>query len=297
MTRRPATRQLAELPTHKLTTMATLIIAELTLRETQRRRILWVALLLGLGFLAIFALGFHYIYVDVTQHIRDPAEIDLIVGLLLTAGLYATNFLIILMAVLISVTTISGEIDSHTIETLLTKPIRRWEVVLGKWLAFAAMLLFYIILLAGGLMLIAYLRSGFLFQNIPAGLSLMVLQGLIVLSITIAGGTRFSTLANGVLAFMLYGIAFLGGWIEQIGALLRNETAVNIGIATSLIMPGEILWKKALTLFQPRFTNTPFMAGPFAVASQPSDLMIVYAFVYMMALLALALVTFSRRDL
>lgn len=277
--------------------MATLIIAELTLRETQRRRILWVALLLGLGFLAIFALGFHYIYVDVAEHIRDPAEIDLIVGLLLTAGLYATNFLIVLMAVLISVTTISGEIDSHTIETLLTKPIRRWEVVLGKWLAFAVMLLFYIVLLAGGLMLIAYLRAGFLMQNIPAGLSLMVLQGLIILSITVAGGTRFSTLANGVLAFMLYGIAFLGGWVEQIGALLRNETAVNIGIATSLIMPGEILWKKALTLFQPRFTNNPFMAGPFAVASQPSDLMIVYALFYMLALLVLALAAFSRRDL
>lgn len=277
--------------------MATLIIAQLTLREAQRRRILWVALLLGLGFLGIFAVGFHYIYLDITANIGDSAGTDLVVSLLLTAGLYATNFLIILMAVLISVTTISGEIDSHTIETLLTKPLRRWEVVLGKWLAFAALLLLYIVLLAGGLMLIAYLRSGFLFQNIPAGLSLMVLQGLLVLSITIAGGTRFSTLANGVLAFMLYGIAFLGGWVEQIGALLLNETAVNIGIATSLIMPGEILWKKALTLFQPPFTNTPAMLGPFAVVSQPSDLMIVYAFAYMVVLLALALVTFSRRDL
>ncbi|HEX6384309.1 MAG TPA: hypothetical protein VF177_06540, partial [Anaerolineae bacterium] len=55
--------------------MTTLIIAQLTLRETQRRRILWTALLLGLGFLAIFALGFHYIYLEISGDIhQDPAE-------------------------------------------------------------------------------------------------------------------------------------------------------------------------------------------------------------------------------
>jgi ABC-type transport system involved in multi-copper enzyme maturation permease subunit len=276
--------------------MATFIIAQLTIRESQRRRILWVALLMGLGFLAIFGLGFHYVWAEVTAQV-DRSEVETVSGVLLTAGLYATNFLITIMAVLISVTTISGEIDSHTIETLLTKPIRRWEVVLGKWLGFAFMILLYIIMLAGGIMLFVYWRAGFLFQNIPAGIGLMILQSLIVLSVTIAGGTRLSTLANGALAFMLYGITFLGGWIEQVGALLRNETAVNIGIFTSLVMPSEILWKKALTLFQPRFATTSFLAGPFTVSSQPSDLMIIYAFFYAAGLLGLALWSFSVRDL
>jgi Cu-processing system permease protein len=276
--------------------MATLIIAELTIRETQRRRILWVALLMGIGFLAVFGIGFHYIFVEL-EKFSDAGERELMTGLLLSTGLYATNFLIMVMAVLVSVTTISGEIDSHTIEALITKPIHRWQVVLGKWLAFGFMILFYILLLAGGVMLIVYFRTGFLVQNIPTGLGLMVLQGLIVLSVTIAGGTRLSTLANGVMAFMLYGIAFLGGWIEQIGALIRNETAVNIGIVTSLIMPSEIMGKRALTLFQPRFANSRFLAGPFTVTSQPSDVMVWYAVGYAAVLLGLALFSFSRRDL
>ena len=134
-------------------------------------------------------------------------------------------------------------------------------------------------------------------NNIPAGIALMGLQVLIILSVTIYGGTRLSTLANGVLSFMLFGIAFLGGWIEQIGALFENETAVDIGIFTSLLMPTEIMWKKALTLFQPRFTNTPFLAGPFAISSQPSDLMTIYAIGYGIVLLLRALGSFSRRDL
>lgn len=277
--------------------MNTLIIAELTIRETQRRRILWLTLLLAIGFLVVFSLGFHYLYLDVSKHIRESAERDLIVSVLLSAGLYAINFLIIVIAVLISVTAVSGEIDSHTIEAILTKPIRRWEVVLGKWLGYAALLFVYTILLNGGIMLFVHLRAGFTVNNLWSGMGLMVLQGWVVLALSIAGGTRLSTLANGVMAFMMYGIAFIGGWVEQIGALLRNETAVDIGIATSLIMPSEILWEKALSLFEPNLTRNALDIGPFGIASQPSDLMIGYAIFYLAALLAFALVSFSRRDL
>jgi ABC-type transport system involved in multi-copper enzyme maturation permease subunit len=277
--------------------MNTLIIAQLTIRETQRRRILWLTLLMAVGFLAVFGLGFHYIYLDVTEFLSDSSELNLLVGVLLTAGLYAINFLIIIIAVLISVTAVSGEIDTHTIEAILTKPISRWEVIMGKWLGYAALLFIYTILLTGGIMLIVYLRAGFVVDNLWGGIGMMVLQGWVVLTLTIAGGTRLSTLANGVMAFMMYGIAFIGGWVEQIGAMIRNETAVDIGIATSLIMPSEILWKKALTLFDPNLTSNALNAGPFGIASQPSNLMIGYAIFYLLLLLVFALVSFSRRDL
>lgn len=272
-------------------------IADLTVREAQRRRILWLAMLMGLGFLAVFTLGFYYIYKELREAGMRPDEISLASNFLRTAGLYATNFLIVVMSVLTSVTTIAGEIDSHIIETIITKPIHRWQVVLGKWLAYGFLLLVYISVLAGGIILIVYLISGQMVDNFLAGIGLMILQGLVILSISIAGGTRLSTLANGVLAFALYGIAFLGGWVEQIGGLLRNETAVNIGIVTSLLMPGEILWKKVVVLFQPAVTNNPQFAGPFAISSQPSNLMIGYAVFYAFALLLLALWSFSSRDL
>ena len=277
--------------------MTTLIIAQLTVQETQRRRILWIALLMGVAFLLFFGVGFHYLYADFDDIGLDSAEANLAVGIMLTAGLYATNFLIILITVITSVTAVSGEVETHTVEALLTKPIARWQLIMGKWLGFAVMLLFYIALLAGGILLIVYWRSGYLVDNLIAGIGLMVLQGLLMLSLTIAGGTRLSSLANGVLVFMLYGIAFIGGWVEQIGALIRNETAVDIGIVASLIMPSEVLWKKALVLFQPQLINTPYMAGPFAIASQPSDLMIGYALLFIVVLLGLAVWSFSTRDL
>lgn len=278
--------------------MTAFIIAQLTIQETQRRRILWLGLLMAAGFLAIFGVGLHFIYDDMVRGGMGAEEIGLAAGGLLAAGLYVVNFLIIMMSVLTSVTAVSGEIESHTIETLVTKPVRRWEIVLGKWLGFVALLIVYVLLLAGGLIVIFTLRTGIVANNIVAGLALMVLQGTAVLSLTMLGGTRLSTLANGVLAFALYGVAFIGGWVEQIGALFRNETAVDIGIATSLLMPTEILWKQALALFQPQLSNSPFeVMGPFAVASQPSAVMLWYAVGYTAVLLLLALASFTRRDL
>ena len=104
-----------------------------------------------------------------------------------------------------------------------------------------------------------------------------MLEGLTLLSVCILGGTSLSTLANGVLAFGLYGLAFVGGWIEQIGSLLRNETAVNIGILSSLLMPSEALWKRAAFEMQSPLTRDLGSMTPFSSASVPNEMMILYA--------------------
>lgn len=271
-------------------------IARLTIQETQRRRLLWIGTLMGLLFLVVFGLGFHFIYVDITENLT-PEEFDFPFTFLTLAGLYATNFLVIMVAVLVSVATISGEVESHTIESLITKPVRRWEIVLGKWVGFAAIIFVYVLLLPGGILTFVYLRAGVTMNDVPIGLALIYLEGLVGLTVSMVGGTRLSTLANGALAFMLYGVAFVGGWVETVGALLRNETAVDLGIVASLIMPSETLWRKASAILEPRLVSGFEFAGPFAVSSQPSTAMIFYAFFYTVILLLLALWSFSRRDL
>ncbi len=155
----------------------------------------------------------------------------------------------------------------------------------------------YLALLVSGLMLIVYLRSGFYMDNIVRGVLMMALAALLVLTVSIAGGTRLSTIANGVMTFMLFGIAFLGGLVEQVGALIRNPAAVNVGIVSSLIMPADSLWKKATAYFQPSDVTNPFELGPFAAITEPSTLMVIYAVLYLLVLLAFALWSFSRREL
>ena len=61
-------------------------IARLTIRETQRRRILWIGALMGMVFLVIFGLGFHFIYIDVRSHLSG-AELEFPILFLTLAGI------------------------------------------------------------------------------------------------------------------------------------------------------------------------------------------------------------------
>ena len=278
--------------------MSMFTIARLTFREASRRWILWVALLLGILFLTIYAIGFHEIEKDLQRQAGPRAllEFNEIYNFLVMAGLYAVNFLAVMMAVLTSVDTLSGEISSGTIHTLVSKPLGRWEIVLGKWLGFAGMLLLYLLLMAGGVMAVVYVLTGYTAPNALSGLALMAFNTLLLLSVSLLGGSSLSTLANGVLVFGLYGIGFIGGWIEQFGSFLHNQTAVNIGVISSLILPSEALWKRAAYAMQ-----SPLVAAmgvsPFSSNSVPSPLMLVYAGLYTLAALYLAVRLFSRRDL
>jgi ABC-type transport system involved in multi-copper enzyme maturation permease subunit len=273
------------------------IIIKLTIREAQRRKLLWAAVGLGVVFVALFGVGFHFVHQEIGRQTQlHGTELRVLGNFFLSAGLYVINFLAVMMAVLTSVGTLSGEISSHTIQSLATKPIRRWEILLGKWLGYAAMLAIYLVGLSGGVMLVVYLVADYAPQNWLGTMAFLVLESWIILTVSMAGGTFLSTIANGVVAFMLYGIAFAGGWVEQIGSLMQSETAVNIGIVTSLVLPSEAIWRRAAYLMQPgMIRNLP--SNPFTTASVPSPAMVVYAGVYIVGLLGLALWVFSKRDL
>lgn len=277
---------------------ATTVIARLTFREAARRKILLAVLLLGLAFLIIFGVGFNYIDAELSKSSagNDLLQRSELRNFFLMAGLYVVNFLTVMMTVLTSVVTLSGEIASGTIHTVASKPLRRWEIVLGKWLGFAIMITLYLLLMAGGVLVLVYGLSGYVPPNPGRGLALMWLNALLLLSISLLGGATLSTLANGVMVFGLYGLAFIGGWVEQFGSLLNNQTAINIGILTSLIMPSEALWKRAAYEMQsPLIGALGF--SPFSAASVPSPAMVVYAVLYTLATLGLAIHQFQRRDL
>jgi len=282
--------------------MSTLIIARLTFLEAARRKILLAALLLGIAFLIVYALGFHYIMIDLEGQMGSSRLLYLneIRNFLLMAGMYVVNFLTVMMTVLTSVDTLSGEINSGTIQTLVSKPIRRWEVVVGKWIGFVVMQTLYLLLMGGGVMLLVYFRTGYSAPHPIRALEMIWLNAIVLLTVSLFGGTSLSTLANGVLVFGLYGVAFIGGWIEQIGSLLPNEstsqTAINIGVVTSLVMPSEALWKRAAHELQ-----SPLVAAlgfsPFASAVYPSGIMIAYAVLFILVTFGLTLFLFNRRDL
>jgi len=275
---------------------AILTITRLTFHEAWRRRMVIIALLLGAVYILLYSIGFGFISREIRREGTPASVLPLVYNMLLLTGLYVVHFLAVMLAIFASVDTVSGEIASHTIQTIITKPVRRWQVLFGKWLGTAAMLLIYLLLLSGGVIGSTYLQSGYLPANALPAVSILVLEALVLLSLSLLGGTRLSTLTNGVVLFMVYGLAFIGGWVEQIGSVFESEAAVRVGIITSLLMPVEALWRRAAYLVQQSGMGIGELT-PFAAFSPPSAAMVGYGVVYAVVALLLAMRSFSRRDL
>jgi Cu-processing system permease protein len=275
---------------------AVLTVARLTFTEARRRRILAAALALGGAFVLLFATGFHFIARVVRAHAGSSGQQALALNFVVLAALYASNFLVVMTSVLVTVDTLAGEIDSGVIEALCTKPVSRAAIVLGKWLGCWMVLALYALVLCGGVLLVAWLTAGHAPENAVRGVALILLEGTVLLTLTLAWGARLSTLANGITVFGLYGLAFIGGWMEQIGTMAGNATARYLGIAASLLVPSESLWQLAAYHMQPPLTRD-VQLGPFVTASVPSPAMVGWALGYVLLTLVVALDLFRVRDL
>lgn len=272
-------------------------ITRLTLHEARRRKIFLAILVCGLAFVTLFSIGLLFVSREMSQSGRLPlVQRRLMSNFFILAGLYAVNFLTIVTAVLLPVDTLSGEIASGVMQTLAAKPIRRSEILLGKWLGFAIVMTAYLALVAGGILIAGRVIAGFVPPHLAIGLPLMLLEGLVLLTLSVAGGASMSTIANGITVFGLYGLAFLGSWTEQIGTMAGNDTARVIGTAASLVMPSEALWQLAAWHMQPPLMRE-LQLTPFSPASVPSGAMVAWAAGYVVVTLLVGLRRFHRRGL
>jgi Cu-processing system permease protein len=278
--------------------MAINIILRLTLREASRRKVLRGLLILSAVFLVLYTLGLAFVQSEVAASSNPvPTSIggvNTVYNFLLMAGLYAANFLIVMLAVLISVDTVAGEISSGTIQAIAVKPLARRDILIGKWLGFVVLLGMCTLLLVGGVMAVTKLITGYSAPNWLSGLGLMYLEALALLSVSLLGGTRLSTLANGVIGFGLFGLAFIGGWIGQIGEYINSPAAQMIGRATALLMPTEALWRRAMGEMAEGLNPFKFMFG----SATPIDPGVGgYALIFSAVMVGLAVWSFQRRDL
>ncbi|HEV2350950.1 MAG TPA: ABC transporter permease subunit [Terriglobia bacterium] len=280
--------------------MGAWVMAGVTFREAARKKFLWMALLAGAGLIALFSTGLFFQLKD-RAPTTNPLLLRQIVNGMLMVGLYAVDGLAVVMTVLTSVDTLSGEIASGTVHAIATKPVPRWQILLGKWLGFMGMLSVYLFTMVGGITLATYALSshyatGVTPHHFIRGMGLMWIECVLLLTLTFFFGTKFSTLTNGVLALGFHALAFIGGWIEQAGALTHSPRAVTVGIVASLIMPSESLWRRAeFEMQSPVIGSLQF--SPFSNASVPSPAMVAYAVIYIAVFLGLAIHRFGRRDL
>jgi ABC-type transport system involved in multi-copper enzyme maturation permease subunit len=207
----------------------------------------------------------------------------------------AANFLSVIFAILLPVDTLSGEIDSGVVQTLASKPIDRAQIVLGKWAGHLLLALTYLLILSTGILLVIRLVGGLAPTGAARALPLLMLEITLSLTIVVAGGARFSTVTNAITAVGFYGVAFIAGFVEQIGSVTGLTSMRTIGVLVSLVSPADSMWRLAAHYMEPEIARSTGMLA--LGASVPSPLMVWWATGFTVLMLLYAIRTFRRRAL
>ncbi len=285
--------------------MSALEVARWTVKEAVRRRLLLGLVLLSAAFVGLFGLGFTLLYNKAQASSGADAFVGTVAANVLTVlGLYAVQFLAAFLALFLSVGAISADADSGLLHAVLARPISRRNYLLGRWLAFAGLLVVYVLGMAGALLLIARTVADYQPVSPVRTLGLLTLEVVFLVSVGMLGSTVLPTLGNGVLTFSLFGLAWLGGIIELIGSAVHNVAMANIGTGVALAFPSDALWRGASYFAQsPAFLAQTSAVGqvsggiPFASTSAPTVAIVTWAAAYLLVVLALARAAFARRDL
>ncbi len=277
-----------------------LVMARFTFREALRKRMVLGVLLLSALFVGMYWYGFSSLKSNYDERAAAGFQMEfpfpVSAGVMVQLGFYTVNFLAGVMAIFASVGSIAAEIDAGTFHAIVPKPVRRWEIVVGKWLGYAVMLAAYVTLMCVSVLLVSRYVGGYVPENRAAATGLVALVSVVLLSLTVLGSTFFSSLTNGIIVFMLYGVALMGGVVEQIGEFLQNDTLTNIGVVTSLVIPSDVVWRLASYTLQSAF-SVQTIPTPFTASSPPSTAMVMYALAYTVMAVFLSTRVFSRRDL
>lgn len=280
------------------------MIARLVIREAARRRLLLALLILTLIVIGLTGWGFSRIPTITQGGTPLPdLQVKLIASQFLILTMFMFSFVLAMAAVFVATPQISGEVESGTALAILSRPIGRAEYVAGKWVGLAALVAVY----SGGAAAVELGVVNAVVGYVPpeplAFIAFMIAEGIVIMSLALLLSTRLSGMVGGVVALVLFGIAWIGGIVGGIGAAFDNATIMHVGTATKLILPTDGLWRGAVFALEPRsFIAASSQAGPasaanpfFATAAAPLSFEL-YVIGWVGLVLGLAVYSFHARE-
>jgi ABC-type transport system involved in multi-copper enzyme maturation permease subunit len=259
-------------------------IAATTVGEAIRRRVLLIILMVGLAFL-IIAPSLN----ELSPRGQQQTLIDISIGILrITAAI---------LAVTLTVYLLPNEVERRTIYTILSKPVYRYQFLVGKYLGSVIALA----LMIGLMTLVVILAFGVQQQTWSldklAPLIKVPFMMIFQMSLLAAVSMTFSTFVTPVINFFLSGLVWIFGTLinpifERWGAEGQASDAIS-------------LIARIAHYAVPNFSNLDIAQGAATAAttqirgSEAVYMMngIIYAVVYSAILIVVAVLVFDRKEL
>lgn len=247
-------------------------IARNTLKEGIRDRLFF-----AVGIFAVFVLG--------SSLLIGPLSLGEQARITQDLGLAAISLLSFMIAILVGTSIVSKELDRRTIYTVISKPVERWQFVVGKFLGLAAIVS---LLIAGMTVLLVLIDLGVARQFSPQMLVAIFLTWMELLLLT-ALSVLMSTLASPVLgaifSLLLYVIGHTSGDIRELAVRFGSGTIRAVTDVVYYALPNL----EYLNVRSKVTHGVNIDLGYVAFASS-------YALLYSLAFLVIAVLVFERKE-
>ncbi len=284
--------------------MAALTIAKLTVWEASRRRLLLALVLLTLVIIGLTGWGFTKLAVAGNGQRLPDYQVHLIASQLLIVIVFMFAGVLALSSVFLASPSISSDVESGVLLALLSRPVRRLDIVLGKWLGLAALVLIYAA--GAGILevLVLWWTTGYAPPR-PVELILYVAgEGIILMTLALALSTRLAGMTGGIVALVGYFMAWIGGIVGGVGQAIHNDSLITGGLIMRLLLPTDGLWRGAVFAMEPativaalKATGGAQAGNPFSATDPPAPAFLVWTVLWLVGVFGLTYWGFRRREI
>ena len=206
--------------------------------------------------------------------------------IILDMGLGAIEVVGVLVAVLIGVNVVAGEIERKTIYATLAKPIGRGAFVVGRYVGLLAILAVNVVLMLGALALVLNFANHGLSRTALLAAGLLFVELALMAAVAVFFSSFTTPILGAAFSFCVFPIGHLLGDLRTFGDRSKNEALRLVMNGLYRVLPDlELLNLKAQAANRLEVdTGGALAAGGYGLG-------------YALVMVALAVLFFQRRDL
>lgn len=295
--------------------MALLLITRFTLQEAIRRRLVLAVIILSALLLVAFTILLSIAINFFQSNSATANGGDLSPQLFLLSGgvffdimmIWLAYLLSSLLTIVLTAGMISGEVEAGTFAVIVPKPLSRAEIVIGKWIGSALIIVVYTALLFIAFLAVIYWKTGYWPPQALSALGTLELGMLALLGLTTMGSAFVPTIVNGAIVLILFVGAPTASFVQfvlQIFTPAQSQTLQNVATVINLIIPTDALWHGTSYSLLPSENVFPILGlstrnfnTPFTSTQPVATVLLIWVVFYIIVLPVIAVLRFQRRDL
>ena len=204
--------------------------------------------------------------------------------LLLNVGLGSINIFGVLIAIFVGIGLVNKEIEKKTIYTIVSKPVARYQFLIGKYLGLTLTLFVNTLIMAGGLLLVLFAQGVPIESMLFKALGLIFMEFMVITAVALLCSTFTSATLSAIFTLATYVIGHLTADLKTFGEKMDEGMRV---VVTGLyyILPNL-----------ERFNLKGNVIHHIEVSGTDLLLIVMYGLTYVAFLLMSASIIFQRRD-